>query len=89
MEKEFIPTCQERGLQKEITDDVTPGVCQINQKRQDSEWGEWWSPVVILSSEIERLVSPLSQLKFSPNRNFIESFCVSYKFTNVMLITRT
>ena len=39
-----MPTCEEKGKPKPIADDVNPGVCQINQKREDSQWGDWENP---------------------------------------------
>ena len=44
MERDFVPTCEEKGKPKPIADDVNPGVCQINQKREDSQWGDWENP---------------------------------------------
>ena len=35
------PLCEEKGIQKSIQDDVTPGICQINKKRVDRQWGPW------------------------------------------------
>ena len=56
MKRDFVPTCEEKGEEKLITDDVTPGVCQINQKWEDGEWGEWGNPEIITEQNIiERL----------------------------------
>ena len=35
------PTCKENGTLKSIQNDENPGVCKINKKRIDREWGPW------------------------------------------------
>ena len=41
MPRESVPRCVERGRVKLITDDKSPGICEINEKRQDCKCGMW------------------------------------------------
>ena len=38
MKRDYVPRCYEQGAIKLITNDYDPGICQINQKRQDPIW---------------------------------------------------
>ena len=60
MTRDFVPKCEEKGEEKLITDDDSPGVCQINKKREDAEWGEWEAPEIVTGHNfIERQVFSL------------------------------
>ena len=44
MAKETAPVCLEdvrEDILKDIEDDEDPGLCRINRKRLDSQWGDW------------------------------------------------
>ena len=42
MTSDMAPLCFINGGFKDVTDDVTPGICEINLKRIDSrDWSDW------------------------------------------------
>ena len=47
MAKDEEPFCKDAGVQKDVQDDDSSGVCEINMKRVDSQWGPWENEVQI------------------------------------------
>ena len=48
------PTCREKGISQNIQDDENPGVCKINKKRVDREWGPWEVVTINTADEFEK-----------------------------------
>ena len=83
MTRDFVPTCEEKGKEKLITDDDSPGVCQINKKREDAEWGEWEAPEIVTGHNfIER------QVFFVPHGRFFTRKCVKQGSAGELVIGR-
>ena len=43
------------------TDEVYPGICKINDKKEKMEWGEWSTVTEVINSTVKRYFS-FSQL---------------------------